>query len=67
VTINSGDEIDLDDGESISNDVEPIEKDDKDEISKWFERASSMFTEAKSVEFQSSITIDNKTDEFFCW
>ena len=68
---NSVDENDLDEGESLSDDVEPIEKEDKDEIPKWFERASSMFTETKSIElqepFQSTSTSKYLESRFLIW
>ena len=65
------DENELDEGESLSDDVEPIEKEEKDEIPKWFERASSMLIEAKSVElqepFQSTSTSKYLESRFLTW
>ena len=64
-------ENELDEGESLSDDVEPIEKEEKDEIPKWFERASSMLTETKSVElqepFQSTSTSKYLESRFLTW
>jgi len=66
MTINSED-----DSESISNDAEPIEKEDKELIPKWFERASSMITEIKSIElqesFQSTSTSKYLESRFLIW
>ena len=55
----------------MADDVERIEKEEKDEILKWFERASSMFTETKSVEFQepfqSTSTSKYLESRFLIW
>ena len=48
-----------------------IEKEDQDQIPKWFERASSMFTETKSLElqepFQSTSTAKYLDSRFLLW
>ena len=71
MTINSGDEEDLDEGESISNEIEPMDKEENDQIPKWFERASSMLTETKSIEFQepfqSTSTSKYLESRFLIW
>lgn len=57
--------------EFVCNDAKAIEGEDIEIISKWFERATSMMTESKSVEleeaFQSTSTSKYLESRFFMW
>lgn len=65
------DEEEGEDLESNSNDVEIRNEEDKDVIPKWFERATSMINETKSIElqesFQSTSTSKYLESRFLIW